>query len=68
MAVGAITLVALGLYSIGMVTSGSLTSDIALDSVFYLSLGPDGMERMIVYPALMWLAGFSGHLTAQREE
>jgi hypothetical protein len=25
------------------------------------------MEHMIVYPALMWLAGFSWHLVTQRE-
>jgi hypothetical membrane protein len=64
---GAMTLGALALFSSGMVTSGSLTSDIAYDSIFYLGLGPGGMERMIVYPALMWLAGFGGHLVTQRE-
>jgi len=64
---GAMTLGALVLFSIGMITSGSLTSNIAYDSNFYLGLGPGGMERMIVYPALMWLAGFSGHLVTQRE-
>jgi hypothetical membrane protein len=63
---GAMTIGALALYSIGMITSGSLTSNIEYDSNFYLGLGPGGMERMIVYPALMWLAGFSGHLTPQR--
>jgi len=47
--------------------SGSLTSDEALDSSFFLGLGPGGMERMIVYPALMWLAGFGGHLVTKRE-
>jgi hypothetical membrane protein len=64
---GVITLGALALYSIGLVTSGSLTSNIAYDSIFYLGLGPGGMERMIVYPALMWLAGFGGHLVTKRE-
>ncbi|MBE3116373.1 DUF998 domain-containing protein [Candidatus Bathyarchaeota archaeon] len=64
---GAMTIGALVLYSSGMITSGSLTSNIAYDSNFYLGLGPGGMERMIVYPALMWLAGFSGHLATQRE-
>jgi hypothetical membrane protein len=63
---GAITIGALVLFSSGMITSGSLTSNIAYDSNFYLGLGPGGMERMIIYPALMWLAGFSGHLTTQR--
>ncbi len=66
-ALGAMTLVALGLYSVGMVTSGSLTTTVALDSIFYLGLGPGGMELMIVYPALMWLASFSGHLAGQRD-
>jgi len=65
---GVMTIGALALYSIGMTTSGSLTSNIEYDSTFYLGLGPGGMERMIVYPALMWLAGFSGYLAMQREE
>jgi hypothetical protein len=64
---GAMTLGALVLFSIGMITSGSLTSDVAYDSNFYLGLGPGGIERMIVYPALMWLAGFGVHLVTQRE-
>ena len=64
---GVMTLGALGLFSSGLITSGSLTSSIAYDSNFYLGLGPGGMERMIVYPALIWLAGFSGHLAMQRE-
>ena len=64
---GAMTLGALALFSMGMVTSGSLTSDVAYDSSFYLGLGPGGMEHMILYPALMWLAGFSWHLITQRE-
>ncbi len=66
MALGTMTLVALGLYSVGMVTSGSLTTTVALDSIFYLGLGPGGMELVIVYPSLMWLATFSGHLAGQR--
>jgi hypothetical membrane protein len=64
---GAMTVGALALFSIGLITSGSLTSDIAYDSSFYLGLGPGGMERMIIYPALMWLAWFSGYLATQRE-
>jgi len=65
---GAMTLGALALFSSGLITSGSLTSNEAYDSIFYLGLGPGGMERMIVYPALMWLAGFGGHLVTQREK
>lgn len=64
---GLMTLGALSLFSIGMVTSGSMTSNIAYDSSFYLGLGPGGMERMIVYPALMWLAGLGSYLVTQRE-
>jgi hypothetical membrane protein len=64
---GAMTLGALALFSSGIITSGSLTSNIAYDSNFYLGLGPGGMERMIVYPMLIWLAGFAGHLVTKRE-
>ena len=64
---GAMTIGALVLFSIGIIASGSFTSNIAYDSNFYLGLGPGGMERMIVYPALMWLAGFGGHLVTKRE-
>jgi hypothetical membrane protein len=64
---GMMTLGALALFSGGMVTSGSLTSDITYDSSLYLGLGPGGMEHMILYPALMWLAGFSWHLITQQE-
>ncbi len=65
-ALGAMTLGGLALFSCGMITSGSLTSNVAFDSVFYLGLGPGGMESMIIYPALLWLAGFGGYLTAQQ--
>lgn len=43
---GAVTLAALGLYTAGI----------------YAGLGPGGMERMIAYPALLWLVGFGAHL------
>jgi len=45
---GVIALVALALY---------------VSNVF-LGLGPGGMERMIVYPALIWAVGFSASLMA----
>lgn len=64
---GAMTLTALALFSTGLITSGSITSNEAYDSIFFLGLGPGGMERMIVYPALMWLAGFGGHLITKQE-
>lgn len=62
---GAISLGALFLYLAGFVTSGSLTSNIVYDSNFYLGLGPGGMERMIIYPTLMWITGLGGHLVTQ---
>jgi len=64
---GAMTLTALALFSSGMLASGSMTSTTAYDSSFYLGLGPGGMERMIVYPALMWLAAFGAHLITKQE-
>ncbi len=33
----------------------------------YLGLGVGGMERMIVYPVLIWMFGFSGHLLGYSE-
>ncbi len=46
--------VALGMMAIlALVLTGSRT---------YLGLGPGGMERMIAYPALLWVVGFGGHL------
>jgi len=65
---GAMTIGALALFSIGMVESGSISSTVAYDSIFYLGLGPGGMERMIIYPSLMWLALFGGQLTMQLEK
>ena len=61
---GAMTLVALALYAGGLVTTGSLTSNEPPASEFFLGIGPGGMERMIAYPALIWLILFSGHLIA----
>ncbi len=59
---GLITLSALALFSIGIVVSGSMTSTVAYDSLFYLGLGPGGMERVIIYPAMVWLALFGSQL------
>jgi hypothetical membrane protein len=66
-ALGATTLTALALFSAGIITSGSITSTTTYDSNFYLGLGPGGMERMIIYPTLMWLAAFGGHLITKQE-
>jgi hypothetical membrane protein len=65
MILGLITLGALALFSGGLITSGSLTSNEAFDSILFLGLGPGGMERMIIYPALIWLAGFAGYLLTE---
>jgi len=43
---GALSLVALALFASGT----------------FLGLGKGGMERMIVYPVLLWAVGFGGHL------
>ena len=61
---GAITLGALALFAVGLVTTGSLTTSEPPASEFFLGLGPGGMERIIVYPALIWLILFSGNLIA----
>jgi hypothetical membrane protein len=65
---GLMALGALGLFAGGLFTIGLFESIEAQDSVFFLGIGPGGMERMIVYPAIIWLAGFSGHLIAMSEE
>jgi hypothetical membrane protein len=50
---------------LGLMDLGAL----ALSSAeIYLGLGAGGMERMIVYPILMWGAGFGGHLIAHPEK
>ena len=33
----------------------------------YIGLGPGGMERMVVYPVLLWSIGFGGHMMALEE-
>lgn len=65
---GVMTLGALALFSAGLVTTGSLTSSEPPASEFFLGIGPGGMERMIVYPALIWLILFSGHLITLLEK
>jgi len=65
---GFMSLGALALFAGGLLANDALASIEAQDSVFFLGIGPGGMERMIVYPALIWLAGFSGHLIALSEK
>lgn len=68
LALGVMTLGALVLFASGLVTTGSLTSNEPPASEFFLGIGPGGMERMIVYPALIWLTLFSGRLIASSEK
>jgi len=50
---------------LGLITLGALG---LFGGKIYLGLGAGGMERMIVYPILMWGAGFGGYLMAYLEE
>jgi len=50
---------------LGLMSLGALVLFIARMD---LGLGVGGMERMIVYPLLMWGAGFGGYLIAHPEE
>jgi len=50
---------------LGLTTLGAL--GLLLGNI-HLGLGAGGMERMIVYPVLMWAAGFGGYLIAYPEE
>jgi len=65
---GLMSLGALALFTGGLFANGVFESIEAQDSVFYLGIGPGGMERMIVYPALIWLFAFSGYLIARSEK
>ena len=47
--------------TLGLMTLGSM---VLFAGKIYLGLGPGGMERMVVYPILIWGAGFGGHLIA----
>lgn len=50
---------------LGLMSLGAL---VLYASNSYLGLGPGGMERMIVYPILMWGAGFGGALIGHIEK
>jgi len=45
-----------------MLGTVSLVALVLFSSGIYLGLGKGGMERMIAYPALLWMLGFSGYL------
>jgi hypothetical membrane protein len=46
----------------------SLSALVLFAAQQYLGLGVGGMERMIMYPILMWTIGFSGYLFAFPEK
>lgn len=46
----------------------SLTALALFISGIYLGLGRGGMERMIVYPTLLWAVGFGSHLMSYSKE
>ena len=52
--------------SIAVIFLGGLTlGSLALFVLgIHLGLGPGGMEKMIVYPVILWGAGFGGYLMA----
>jgi len=45
-----------------MLGAMSLVALVLFASGIHLGLGKGGMERMIAYPALLWMVGFGGHL------
>jgi hypothetical membrane protein len=52
-------------FILGLMTLGALA---LFGGGIYLGLGKGGMERMIVYPLLMWGAGFGGYLIVHPEK
>ena len=46
----------------------SLLALILLIGNIYVGLGVGGMERMIVYPILIWMIGFAGFLITYPEK
>lgn len=56
--------VVMGLLSLSAMTLLSAQYSFSLGEQYFLGLGPGGMERMIVYPVLLWEVAFGGHLMA----
>lgn len=46
----------------------SLVALVLFTSGFYLDLGKGGIERMIAYPALLWMISFGGHLIGDSKD
>jgi hypothetical membrane protein len=56
--------VMLGVLSLSALVLLSAEYTFGLGEQYLLGLGPGGMERMIVYPILLWEVTFGGHLMA----
>jgi len=50
---------------LGLTTLGGL---VLFVGKIYFGLGAGGMQRMVLYPVLMWLAGFGGYLMAHPDK
>ena len=48
--------------------AATLITLVLFASGIYLGLGKGGMERMIAYPALLWLIGFGAHLIGDSQD
>jgi len=60
--------VALGLISLCALVLLTAEYSFGLGEQYLLGLGPGGMERMIVYPVLLWEIAFGGYLMASSQE
>jgi hypothetical membrane protein len=59
--------VVMGLLSLSAMTLLTAQYSFNLGEQYFLGLGPGGMERMIVYPVLLWEVAFGGHLMASSQ-
>jgi hypothetical membrane protein len=59
--------VVMGLLSLSAMILLSAQYSFSLGEQYFLGLGPGGVERMIVYPILLWEAAFGGYLTASSQ-
>jgi hypothetical membrane protein len=56
--------VVMGVVSLSAMVLLSAQYSFSLGEQYLLGLGPGGMERMIVYPILLWVAAFGGYAMA----
>jgi len=59
--------VVMGVLSLSAMVLLSAEYSFGLGEQCFLGLGPGGMERMIVYPVLLWEVAFGGHLMASSQ-